>query len=102
MKTKLSKLDKIKFLSYVYDVHWETPRDSKLNYKSDWGGINNSTNEIWIDTNMRQKERVLIHEATHLISDCFDCKLDESQINRMSEGFYHFLIDNNLLKTVKT
>lgn len=99
MKTKLSELKQIKFLSYIYKINKITPPKNLLNNKWDWGGVNSYTNQIDINIENEQAERVLIHEVTHIISDSFVCNLSEEQVDKMSEGFYHFLIDNNLLKS---
>ena len=55
-----------------------------------WGCISNRDNTITVDITLKQKERVLIHEVIHLISDCFGSDLTEKQVCSVSEGVYHF------------
>ena len=49
--------------------------------------------EIRIDPDLspQEKEQTFIHEVTHAIDDTFDCDLKESQVKRMSHGFYQVL-----------
>ena len=43
------------------------------------------------DLDSQSKEQTFIPEVSHAIDDTYDCKLSESQIRRMSHGFYQVL-----------
>ena len=49
--------------------------------------------EIRLDPDLspQEEEQTFIHEVTHAIEDTYDCHLSESQVKRMSQGFYQML-----------
>lgn len=92
-------IDQVKFMSYVFDIEW-TPGYSKK-FMENTGNLNGFIsyvdNIIRIDSERADRVQILIHEVTHLIATTFSVDLNESEVSRMSEGFYHFMEANGFM-----
>lgn len=91
---------KFKILSYMFDLDFEKGFRQNLknnNINRDGGNIDYRNQTIKVDGDDKEKEQILIHEVIHAISYFWSIKLDESDVERLSEGLYHILKENKLL-----
>lgn len=72
--------------------------DRELNPDRDLGRLHHLLKKISIDIQVKDWFETLLHECIHSLCDQFRIDLDEKDVNRMSEGLYCLLMDNNWLK----
>jgi len=88
--------DKYKIGAHTFDVNFTHEKDGFPNM----GEARHWHNRFIIQTDMvpSKQECSLLHEVFHEINIQQGWKLEENQITAISENFYQFLVENDLLK----
>ena len=88
--------DKYKIGGHWIDVEERSEKEGYFKQGTDCRWFN----KIFIQSDLAQskKESNLLHEVIHEIDGQMDIDLSENQVSILSEGFYQFLVDNDLLK----
>ena len=91
MKVKVPK--QIKIGAHTYSVCYKQFLGKDMGFR---GTIEHRLQEIWIDPDNpeSQKAETLIHEVLHLIGSVFSTGLDDSNVDRIAEGFLELLANN--------
>lgn len=65
-----------------------------------WGRTNHAKLKIYIDQELSEtkKEETFIHELLHAVDNLMGNNLKEGQVEKIANGLYAVLKDNNLLK----
>lgn len=87
---------KIKIGGHWFDIHLTAEKDGFT--KCGQGQFWHHRIDIQADMAQSKQESTLFHEALHEMSAQQGWELSEAQVSTISETFYLFLIDNNLLK----
>jgi hypothetical protein len=92
--------DKVKINGIIYDIKLEKPNCNSITEATLWGNINYKECKIVLDKTLSEQKlwQVLFHEIIHGIADETHIKVDEDDIDRVSNGFFQVMKDNNLLK----
>ena len=91
---------KINIGGIIYDVEFVKKADDELNKFNLYGNIDFVDCKIKIadGINNQMKEVTLIHEVLHGIAQNYSMDFKEDEIERLSNGIYQVLKENNLLK----
>ena len=91
MKVKVPK--KIKIATHLYDVKYD------LHLRHDeacYGQVNHRNQIISIETSVPPsiRNQTLLHEVIHIVDKTYVCRMDEDDLERLSNGLSEFLFDN--------
>jgi len=91
---------KINICGIIYDVAFVKKPDNQLGSLDYYGVIDSEKSRIEISDGIdkQRQTQTFIHEILHGIATNYAVKLDEDEVERLSNGIYAVLKSNNLLK----
>lgn len=91
---------KVKIGGMIYDIKIINSKKYELTETKNWGLSKHGECKIILDINVNSQRlwQTFFHEILHVISIEYSAGLSEKNVDRISNGFYTFLTDNNLLK----
>ena len=92
--------DTVSFMSSRYEVR-KTPgfhkNVNKDNFNRDQGRVDYNNAIIDIDPELSHHKQTFFHEVQHIIAYHMGVELEEADVDRLAEGWLHFLETNHML-----